>query len=324
MASELENLTLQLDNPPQGVYFPGMTVSGVVIVENNKEPKTFRTIDVKLTGEATVHWSVERTSRTDDNRTVVTYIDYSGYETYIECRSVLWDRDKDAPDGVYPLGTYRYQFSFPLVAPKLPPTHLGSGNASGRIKYDIVAAVNADGYSGFNSAYTSITVANEVPISHPSLQQPHSKEVRKTLCCLCCASGPIVITATVPRTGYCVGHDSIPLEVTVENGSSRTVRQLVASIVKNVAYFGSHLGPRKKGPGSGSTTITSTASESIAPHITLVWKPETFDVPDVETTLDNCDVITVDYSLKVHGAIDYAFDPTIEIPLVLGNIPLTA
>ena len=106
--------------------------------------------------------------------------------------------------------------------------------------YFIAAAVTPDRYySAFRSAHytcTSITVANEVPISHPSLQQSRSKEVRKTPCCLCCASSPIVITATVPHTGYCVGCDSIPIEVTVENEirSSCTVRQLVAAIVKNV------------------------------------------------------------------------------------------
>ena len=189
----------------------------------------------------------------------------------------------------------------------------------GRISYTVDATLYKEGlFKSDQKVSAPITVANAVAISHPSLQQPRSKDIRKTLCCLCCASGPIVITATVPCTGYCVGHDSIPLEVTVENGSSRTVRQLTAAISKRVIC-------RSDGGHTQfyNTTVASIASnQPIAPHTTLVWNPETFEVPYVETTLDNCAILTISYFLKICGAIGYAIDPTIEIPLVLGNMPL--
>ena len=271
----MKNLTLQLENPPQGVYFPGMTVYGVVIVENDTEPMAYRAIEVVLNGGAHVHW----TSIDHDDST----INHDGDESYIQSNSVLWDKDRDAAGGMYPVGTYHYQFSFQLVAPKLPPNHKGD---IGHISYKVVATIQKEGVPLKSSPQASvpITVANAVAISHPSLLQPRSKEVQKTLSCLCCASGPIVITATVPRTGYCAGCDSIPLEVTIENGSSRTVRQLVAAIVKNVIY--------KTNEGetqSNSTGVTSMANDHvIEPHTTLVWKPNTFNVPYTETTLEIC------------------------------------
>ena len=104
----MKSFTIQLDNPPQGVYFPGMTVSGVVIVENDSEPKAYRKILVALTGEACVYFLIGKAT-------------YHGSESIIHCHLVLWDKDRDAAGGKYPVGTYHYQFSFPLVAPNLPP-----------------------------------------------------------------------------------------------------------------------------------------------------------------------------------------------------------
>ena len=63
---------------------------------------------------------------------------------------------------------------------------------------------------------------------------PVSMEVQKTLCCWCCASGPIVMNEQIPRTGFCIKNDSVPIEVSVENGSSREIRQVIASIHKQV------------------------------------------------------------------------------------------
>ena len=63
---------------------------------------------------------------------------------------------------------------------------------------------------------------------------PVSMEVQKTLCCWFCASGPIVMNERIPRTGFCIKNDSVPIEVSVENGSSREIRQVIASIHKQV------------------------------------------------------------------------------------------
>ena len=306
--SNMKNFAIRLDNPQQEVYFPGMTISGVVIAENVSEPKAYKMIQVALTGEACVSFYLDR-------------VFHHGNESFIQCQSVLWDKDRDAAGGMYPVGTYHYQFSLPLIARKLPPSH-GDGNAgSGHIAYMIIATIHKEGVLRMNCVVSiPITVANAVAISDPLLQQPRSKEVRKTLCCLCCASGPIVITATVPRTGYCVGCDSIPLEVTIENGSSRNVRKLVAAIVKDVTY-------RSNGgqTATRSKTIASIATcESIGQHSTVVWRPEAFEVPYTETTSEKCAILKVTYYLKVSGVIAFDFDATVQIPLVLGNIPFTS
>ena len=80
------------------------------------------------------------------------------------------------------------------------------------------------------------TVAD--PNITPGVLEPKLLQVQKTLCCLCCASGPISITARISRSGFCIGvGDSIPLEMDVENGSNRQIRQLQAILIRQVTYI---------------------------------------------------------------------------------------
>lgn len=44
---------MQLNNPPKGVYFPGMTVKGTIQVVND-EPANIKAIDVEVVGQAHV------------------------------------------------------------------------------------------------------------------------------------------------------------------------------------------------------------------------------------------------------------------------------
>ena len=163
---------------------------------------------------------------------------------------------------------------------------------------------------------STIQVANVVKINHPNLLRPRSVVMRKTLCCLCCASGPIVITACLPRHGYCVRQDSIPLEISVENGSSRQVQQIIASIHKLVKYKAQH------NYHTNRHTLTSIASEPICAHNTIIWQPTPLAIPDTPATLTNCGILQVTYYLQVKAAISWAINPSIKITLLLGNIPL--
>ena len=89
--------------------------------------------------------------------------------------------------------------------------------------------------------------------------------MEKTLCCLCCASGPISLTARVPRTGFCVDRDVIPFEVDIENGSNRQIRQLVAQLQKQVVYIAD--GHRQH----SVTTVADVASDPIEPRNSRPW-----------------------------------------------------
>lgn len=52
------------------------------------------------------------------------------------------------------------------------------------------------------------------------IQNPMNAEDSKTLCCLCCASGPIVGKHSVPKLGYVPG-EALPIKAECINHSSR-------------------------------------------------------------------------------------------------------
>ena len=303
----MKDFKLQLNYPPQGVYFTGMTVTGTVLAVSD-EPKNYKAIEVKIIGFAHVHWSESHGS--GENVRIETY---TSHEDYLDTSVCVWDKDTSAGGGQFPAGSYLFPFSLQLVGNNLPASYEGT---VGQIKYTIEARVIKSMLKRDILCETTIKVANVVEINHPNLLQPKSMEVEKTLCCLCCASGPIVITTRIPRTGYCVIQDSIPMEVSVENGSSREVRQIVASIHKLVDYTaqGHHR--------HDSLDVATIASEPVPAHNTTIWKPPPLAVPDTPATSINCGILQVNYFLRVKAAISWAINPTIDIPLVLGNVPL--
>ena len=298
----MKDFQLQLNYTPRGVYFPGMTVTGTVLAVND-EPKNYKAIQVKIVGFAHVHW----TDRESQN-------DYTSHEDYLDTSVRVWDKYTSAGGGQFPVGSYQFPFSLQLVGNNLPASYDGT---VGRIKYTIEARVIQGMLKRDTVCEAVINVANVVEINRPDLLQPKSMEEEKTLCCLCCASGPIVITTRTPRTGYCILQDGIPVEVSVENGSSREVRQIVASIHKLVHYTaqGHHRYDRLY-------DIATIASEPVPAHNTTVWQPPPLAVPATPATLINCGILQVNYYLQVKVAISWAVNPTIDIPLVLGNVPL--
>ena len=131
----MKDFKVQLNNPPQGVYFPGMMVTGTVTAETDV-PKDYKQIKVQLVDRADVHWVERHHDRhaghaEHDRRTV----HYRSDEQYIDCVAVLWDKD-NAEGSALPVEIYNYNFSFQLSEPKLPALYEGT---VGQIRYTVEA-----------------------------------------------------------------------------------------------------------------------------------------------------------------------------------------
>ena len=215
----MKDFRLQLDNPPTGIYLAGGTVSGTVIAVNNKEPKDYKAIRVRIVGSA------------KRKRFNISYASEIFIRTYVD----VWDRNRSmAPGGHLPVGTFHFSFCLQLGNCNLPGSYNGT---VGCISYRIEARVIHNGIFKFDSyrlAY--ITVGSIVHINRPDLLQPKALQISKKYSFLYRASGPINITATVQRTGFCILRDSIPVEVAVENRSNRKIRKIVVFILKLVHH----------------------------------------------------------------------------------------
>ena len=303
----MKDFQLQLNTPPNGVYFPGMTVTGTVFTVN-KIRKDYKAIKVTIVGFAHVYWT--ESHRSGRHRHTESYI---SHKEYLNTFVYVWDKNTAGDGGKFPAGNYQFPFSLQLVGNNLPASYEGT---VGQIRYTIEARViQGNPKKRDIVSETTINVVNVVEINHPDLLQPRSMELQKMLCCWCCISGPIVITTNIPRTGYCIQGDCIPMDISVENGSSRDIRQVVVSIHKLVQYTarGRYRFDR--------IDVATVASEPVLAHNTMVWKPLPLAVPDTPATSVNCGILQVNYFLRVTAAITCANNPSVDIPLVLGNMP---
>ena len=305
-----KDFQLQLNPPPNGSYFPGSTVSGTLLLTTD-EAKEYKAIQVSLIGFSHVRWSESQGS--GEHRTTVTY---DSRENYLNLVAVVWDKNQHGSGAKLPPGSYQWPFAFILQAPKLPPSYEGT---VGKIRYTIAARIVKDALLKFDTkAEAILKIANVVPIDRPDLLQPQALSVEKTLCCLCCASAPIHITARIPRTGYCIQQDAISLEVEIENGSNREVRNLTA-IIKQIIVYTAQGHTRC----SYKTIANVTPSDPIPPRSTQVWKPSSpLQVPLTETSITTCSNISLSYIVEVSASISGAINPKINFPILLGNVPL--
>ena len=225
---------------------------------------------------------------------------------------------ENAPNHELSPGSYQFPFALTLQPSgrPLPPPFEGP---IGHIRYEVEATiVRANALKPDKRITARVAVAPVVdPNIVPYVRLPKVLQVEKTLSCLCCASGPVSLTARVPRTGFCIVQDAIPFEVDIENGSNRRIRKLVAQLQKQVIYTaqGHHR--------YSIRTVAGLGSDPIEPGNSRSWRPPPLPVPATEPTIASFSIIRVKYYLNIKAAIFGATNPQVDFVLFLGNVPLS-
>ena len=101
---------------------------------------------------------------------------------------------------------------------------------------------------------------------------PMWSDIDKTLCCLCCESGPLTLYASVDRVGYCPG-ESVIISVTAENLTGRVLQGIRAQLISETRRFAS--GRRS----CISQVICKTMGEPILAGETGMWVSKLFPLP---------------------------------------------
>ena len=296
----VKDFKIVLNAPPQGVFFSGSDVSGILVVQVN-EPKSYKSIQIILVGKAHVSWSEGGGKNTHR---------YTSNETNINLRASVWTKEQ-VPTQELHTGVHSFPFRFQLPA-RLPSSFHGS---IGWIRYYVEGRI-VTGMPKFDHAVKApITVVEVVDINASQLQTPLHAEKQKTLFCLLRASAPITLTVELLRRGFCCG-EIIPLKVTLENGSSRQLR-LRAQLLQVIGYTaeGHHRRSQK--------VVAGIASGQLERRTTSTWNPEELLVPGhIEPTLRSCGIISIEYFLKVSAIVPWGLNLTTKIAVTIGNVPL--
>ena len=290
----------------QQSLIPGSEVSGALSFQVT-EAKSYKYAKVRLIGRAHVYWLETSGSGRYQSTT-----SRSATREYLNSQVVVWSKQQSRNRILHP-GPYSFPFQFTIPNQRLPPTFRGT---DGLIWYGVEGRIGTGALKFDHVVRAELPSVEVVDINFPRFQAPARQEGTKTICCLCCASGPVTLTAEIPRTGFCLG-EFIPLNVNLENGSNRRI-QLSATLHQRVVYYAEG-GHRSYGGGR----VVRLLSERLQPRTPTLWSPgNKLIIPlTTETTMTSCDIILVGYVLKVSAQISGANSLSVEIPILIGNVP---
>ncbi len=277
------------------------------------EPKWYQYVAVHLEGKGSVHWTESHTTDMGDDRRTETR-HYSANETYADLSVVVWG-SKEAPQPIkIDPGTYNFPFEL-TIPPQSPPT---LEKFSGNIKYKLHGIVSSQ-VSGYKIE-TPLVISSLIDLN----QQPHLLEpinhlsVKNIIVCCCCNAGEAQLTLTMPKTGFCVEQERIPVTVECRNGSSRQITARV-DVGQTITYKASGYHNRDYNKiGDFSFQVPPSSSDT---------KSVEFDLPPSIIVGFTTQIITVSHSVMLWithslGVFGELFGTSpISVPFVIGNVP---
>ena len=293
------------------VYFAGSTVEGNVLLELS-EPKRAQDISISFSGKAYVYWTKSYTTGSGDNRHTETIV-YSDTQTFFSAmHRHLWGNENESQE--LAVGTHEFPFKFQLpsnTSYTTLPTSFESH--TGYIRYSLVAEIKQS-WKIEHTTTRAINVNDVVNINTPQLTTPLSGSCDKTLCCFCCVTGPVSLTAKIDRGGYCPG-ESISITTEAENRSNIKMNCIRATLKQKVVFKAGFNTQEK------SKIIQRIEGHGIRRHATLNWNNELLPIPATIPSITNCRCIKLSYILTVTIGIPGATDLHVNIPVTIGNVP---
>ena len=184
---------------------------------------------------------------------------------------------------------------------------------TGYIRYSLLARIRRS-WKFAHTTTRAITVNEIIDINTPQLTVPLLRSNEKTLCCLCCASGPISLSAKTDRGGYCPG-ESIAISTEGENHSNRRIT-CVRATLKQVVVYDAKGHSRESG-----SIIQRIEGPGIEPGTTSNWSNELLPIPATVPSISCCRILNLSYVLTVTLGIPRAIDLHVTIPITVGNVP---
>lgn len=292
------------------VFASGDFVSGRVIVEVTGEIRV-RSLNIHAKGLAKVRWTESRSagSNTAYTRHFTEEVEYLNHRDVL----ILHDRDDDCCDEAFTvLHSGRHEFPFSLELPQTPLATSFEGK-HGSVRYWVKAELHRQWLLPMKTK-KEFTVFEHIDINTPLLLSPQAGTKDKTLCCWFCTSGPVSLSAKIERKGYTPG-ETIQIFAEIENCSSRVVVPK-AALYQTQTFFAKGKVKEIK------QLIANLRGDPLHSGKTETWDGKMLKIPPISPSILDCSIIHVEYSLMVYVDIPRAVNLTLNLPLVIGTIPL--
>ncbi|KAK2837405.1 hypothetical protein Q5P01_014617 [Channa striata] len=310
--SPIKNFSLTYEALNQeGTFSEGDALCGSVTFTLTKDTNV-KSVFVKAKGDANVHW----TEGSGDNRR-----SYSAHRRYFKVKDYLVLENSQGtvlPKGAHnfkfrlqiphgQVGIYTFEnnciFGLLLSYRDMPPSFTGH---HGKIVYMLEAKLSRSWRWPSRVQKEIKFVLKSFPQSE-RLMCPYSGSVSKKTGVF--SKGKVQMSATVNRKG-CSPGDTLSVVATVSNSSSKTMRPKFCLLQKIVYRAG-------RATKTSEETLSKVSGETLAQNSTETVSCQIKIPVDVICTLYNCDIISVDYFLRVYVDISFAIDPGVVFPLVI-------
>ncbi|XP_010022038.1 PREDICTED: arrestin domain-containing protein 2, partial [Nestor notabilis] len=205
----------------------------------------------------------------------------------------------------------RHEFPFTFQLPETLATSFEGKHGS--VRYWVKAKLHRP-WSTVKKVKKEFTVIEPIDINTPVLLAPQAGAKEKLARAWYCNRGQVSVTAKIDRKGYTPG-EVIPIFAEIDNCTNRVVVPK-AAIIQTQTFIARGTKKQKK------SVVTSIVGDSIAAGKREVWHGRALKIPPVGPSILQCRIIQVEYSLKVCVDIPGTSKLLLELPLVIGTIPL--
>ncbi|XP_012789986.1 arrestin domain-containing protein 2 [Sorex araneus] len=303
---KVKAFSVQLDGASSGaepVFRGGQAVAGRVLLELAGTVR-LGALSLRARGRAHVHWTESRSSGSSTAYT----------QSYRERVDVVSHRATLLAPGSgevikLPAGHHQFPFSF-----QLPPTLVTSFEGKhGSVRYTIKAVLHRP-WVPARRAQKVFTVIEPLNINTPALLAPQAGAREKEARSWCSRRGVVSLSAKIHRKGYAPG-EVILVFAEIDNSSTRPVRPR-AAVVQTQTFMARGAHKQKH------LVVASLVGEPVGPGRRALWHGRALRIPPVGPSILGCRVLHVDYTLKVCVDIPGTSKLLLELPLVIGTIPL--
>lgn len=305
-----EQILVSLSQNKDSFYTPGSDVEGHATLHIEGSQLYYRRVTVTIIGRVEVYFTVLSGSEMRH---------YQESETFFKRSLVVWGDGTTTSELTE--GRYVFPFSFCLESDSPLPSSLDTRD--GRIKYTIEAKLirmgRTDAEIEAAATYTRINVRDNVNINRSDLLAPRSAQKECTAGFLCIGRGPITVTATLLRSGYCIVVDQIPVQVVVEPGLGQQLQSVGVSLIQRVTCYAQHQ------PSVLHRTMTQVTNVQMPRKgVSFTWNAPPLEVSDfLELTLTNCSLVQLGYFIRIEYTSRCIDKQVIDIPVIIGNVPLS-
>ncbi|XP_047665946.1 arrestin domain-containing protein 2 isoform X2 [Tachysurus fulvidraco] len=293
---------LELDCPGDPVYRSGEAVNGKVVLELHRQTD-IRALKVQSSGVAFAHWLEQRGIGVN-----TLYNDYTSQITYFKKRQHLIVDNGETT--TLSAGRHEYPFSFQLPEETLVTSFEGK---HGNIRYWVKVKLHRP-WHPVKKIKKEFTVIEPIDINTPSLLAPQAGTKEKIARVWYHNFGQVSVTAKINRKGYTPG-EVIPVFAEFDNSTSRPVVPK-AYITQTQTFIARGTMKQKQ------AVIATLCGDVVGARRRETWHGRAIKIPPVGPSILQCRIIKVEYMLKVCVDIPGPSKLSLELPLVMGTIPL--